>query len=70
MIHAALKLLDSNENDDDEEVEVEQILDRKEENGKVIRIIINSFKILYLIKWVGFPESENSWEPIKNLENC
>ena len=24
----------------------------------------------YLIKWKGYPNSENTWEPIKNLENC
>ena len=32
---------------------VEKILDKKEENGKVY----------YLIKWFGYPDSDNSWEP-------
>ena len=25
---------------------------------------------LYLIKWIGYDFSNNSWEPISNLENC
>lgn len=24
-------------------------------------------KILYLVKWVGYPSSENSWEPLSNI---
>ena len=39
------------------EYEVENILDRKHENGEKF----------YLVKWKGFDSSENSWEPIRNL---
>ena len=24
----------------------------------------------YLVKWLNFDESENTWEPIRNLTNC
>ena len=36
---------------------IEKILDDRKENGK----------IKVLIKWKGFPESQNSWEPLENL---
>lgn len=38
--------------------EVEEILDRRIRNGAVE----------YLLKWEGYPASENSWEPESNLE--
>ena len=38
--------------------ECETILDRKEING------VDK----YLVKWVGFPSSSNSWEPINNFK--
>jgi hypothetical protein len=46
--------------DQDYEFEVEKILDhRTEDNG-----------LEYLIKWKGYPQSENTWEPDTNLTNC
>jgi hypothetical protein len=41
------------------EYEVEEILDQKYIRGW----------LHYLIKWEGYPYSENTWEPVKNL-NC
>ncbi|GAA5944073.1 hypothetical protein JCM1841_001868 [Sporobolomyces salmonicolor] len=41
-----------------EEYEVERIVDEK---GKGVR--------RFLVKWEGYPESENSWEPLKNVED-
>jgi hypothetical protein len=41
------------------EYEVEEILDQKYIRGN----------LHYLIKWEGYPHSENIWEPVKNL-NC
>jgi hypothetical protein len=38
---------------------VERILDKKKD-GK---------KLLYLVKWEGYPEEESTWEPIANLQN-
>ena len=40
--------------------EVERILDVKG-RGRALR---------YLVKWKGFPESDNSWEPVCNLDGC
>jgi len=42
------------------EYEVEEILDS--------RLIRN--RLLYLVKWKGYPVSENSWEPVSHLANC
>ncbi|GAA5918689.1 hypothetical protein JCM1841_006241 [Sporobolomyces salmonicolor] len=42
-----------------EEYEVERIVDEK---GKGVRH-------RFLVKWAGYPESENSWEPLKNIED-
>lgn len=41
----------------DGEFRVERILDKRIRKGKVE----------YYLKWQGFPDSENSWEPIRNL---
>ena len=44
-----------------EEFEVEAILDSREETNH---------KRSYLIKWKGYSEIHNSWEPEENLTNC
>jgi hypothetical protein len=57
-----LRMYEEQEEDDvqdNETYDVEKILDRKIENRKK----------LYLIKWQGYPESSNTWEPLKNLQN-
>lgn len=43
----------------EEEYEVEEVLDSKV-HGKGLR---------YLVKWKGYDESENSWEPASNLKH-
>lgn len=45
---------------EEDEFEVERIL-KHQGSGKSIR---------YLIKWKGYPNSENTWEPLDNLNNC
>lgn len=40
--------------------EVEEIKDKKIEKGR----------ILYLVKWRDYPDSENTWEPRKHLRAC
>ena len=39
---------------------IEKILDRRKVNGK----------LEYKIKWSGYPISESTWEPMKNLEQA
>jgi len=42
----------------EEEYTVEKILDKRIRGGKTE----------YLIKWEGYPDSENTWEPEDNLD--
>jgi len=42
------------------EDEVEAIVGKKTEKGKV----------LYNVKWKGFDDDDNTWEPLSNLSNC
>lgn len=37
-----------------------QVLDVKKEGRRT----------LYEVKWEGYPDSENTWEPAANLKNC
>lgn len=48
------------EEETEQEYEVEKILEYKRVNGKPY----------YLIKWVGYDTSENTWEPIEHLTDC
>lgn len=40
--------------------EVENIIDKKIEDGNT----------LYLVKWKGYTEKSNSWEPVSSFKNC
>ena len=44
----------------DQEYEVEKILDSGYVDGQ----------FRYLIKWAGYDDSENTWEPPENCEGC
>jgi hypothetical protein len=50
----------SEESEDDEDVyEVEKIIEKRKK-GRSIQ---------YLVKWKGYDEDQNTWEPVKNLQN-
>jgi hypothetical protein len=51
---------DEDEDEDEEEFEVEVILDSDFSSGTPY----------YWLKWKGWPDSSNSWEPLYHLENC
>ncbi len=42
--------------EEENEFEVEKVLAQKGQD--------------YLVKWKGYEDSEDTWEPIKNLVNC
>ncbi|ODN04520.1 Chromobox protein 3 [Orchesella cincta] len=44
----------------EDEYVVEKILDRRESKGQVF----------YLIKWQGFSDQDNTWEPYDNVSDC
>ena len=46
--------------DNSEEYEVETILDKRTLRNRV----------QYLVKWVGYPLHDATWEPLENLINC
>lgn len=41
-------------------LQVESIIGKRQRQGK----------IEYLIRWKGFGQGEDSWEPVKNLQGC
>lgn len=47
--------------DNNEEYMVEEILGKR---------ISRCGRVQYLLKWLGYPDSENSWEDEDNLVNC
>ena len=49
-----------NAEEENTEYEAEKIEDFKRVSGKPH----------YLVKWRGYPTSENTWEPIDHLRNC
>ena len=43
--------------------EAEQYIVEKVKGKKIVK-----GKIMYYVKWKGFPENENKWEPIDNFQ--
>jgi transposase InsO family protein len=56
------------ETEEDDEFEVEKLLDYREIGRQDFRD--DNFIQEWLVKWKGYPSSENTWEPETNLRNC
>jgi hypothetical protein len=54
--------------EEDNEFEVEKILDHRKRPHSWSNI--DYVDMEYLIKWKGYPTSDNTWEPEDNLANC
>jgi transposase InsO family protein len=52
------------EPEEENEFEVEKIVDDKLNDNP------RDPERFYLVKWLGYPDSENTWEPETNLRNC
>ena len=48
----------ASEDDDDTEYEVEKVLHKRKKGGRVH----------YLVKWLGYGNKDNTWEPEDNLD--
>lgn len=51
--------IDSTEEDSEEEYSVERIVDKR---------VTSRGKVEYYLKWKNYPDSENTWEPVENLD--
>jgi len=56
------------EPEEETEYEVEALLDYREIGREDFRQ--EKFLQEWLVKWKGYPDSENTWEPESNLQNC
>ncbi|XP_039066465.1 chromo domain-containing protein LHP1-like, partial [Hibiscus syriacus] len=71
---------DDNEEEEDEEEEEEDGERKDEERTKlddgffeieaIRRKRVRKGQLQYLIKWRGWPETANTWEPLENLQSC
>lgn len=58
-----------NSQSNEEEYEVEKILDVRRRYLSVHRHPKN-YRLEYFVKWRGWKDEDNTWEPKKNLTNC
>ncbi|GAA0157094.1 hypothetical protein LIER_14433 [Lithospermum erythrorhizon] len=61
---------ENDEFDADEEPEKPKLADGYYEIEAVRKKRVRKGQVQYLIKWRGWPETENTWEPLRNLLSC
>ncbi|KAK8628158.1 hypothetical protein V6N13_063870 [Hibiscus sabdariffa] len=58
------------DNDDGEEEHRTKLDDGFYEIEAIRRKRVRKGELQYLIKWRGWPETSNTWEPLENLQSC